>query len=222
MLKGSSIFQDFKFSMMFRLFGIYALALVSQLTWAGYAASSTEIEPDADGRTPTQIASATETQLIMAAQGGLPQAQYNLGRFYFLGRGVRKDYGKALNWYRRAARQGHIDAQLALADMFLLGKGIPRDASKAILWLQMAGERGHAPALYNLGRIYALGDGVPSDLVQAYKWINLSGLIAKSAKVRDKSVQALASLSARMTTAQLSEAKRLVREWWSKHEPNGK
>jgi TPR repeat protein len=39
----------------------------------------------------------------MAAQG-------NLGRLYFHGRGVRRNYGEAAKWFRLAALQGDVGA----------------------------------------------------------------------------------------------------------------
>lgn len=45
-------------------------------------------------------------------------AQYHLGRMYSLGRGVSRDDRLALEWYRRAAAQGHADARRALAGKY--------------------------------------------------------------------------------------------------------
>ena len=52
-------------------------------------------------------------------QLGYANAQYHLGRMYSLGRGIPRDDRCALEWYRRAAAQGHPDARHALAGRFL-------------------------------------------------------------------------------------------------------
>ncbi len=44
-------------------------------------------------------------------------AQYNLGDCYYNGDGVRKSYGKAVKWYRKAAEQGLAEAQEALDNL---------------------------------------------------------------------------------------------------------
>lgn len=45
---------------------------------------------------------------------GYADAQFQLGRMYTIGRGVPRDKVKAIEWFRKAADQGHIDAQSAL------------------------------------------------------------------------------------------------------------
>ncbi|MCO4091924.1 MAG: sel1 repeat family protein [Sphingorhabdus sp.] len=41
---------------------------------------------------------------------GDAEAQFHLGQAYRLGRGVKTDLNTALDWYRKAAAQGHIQA----------------------------------------------------------------------------------------------------------------
>ena len=47
-------------------------------------------------------------------QQGHADAQYNLGVMYANGSGVPKDEVKAVEWYRKAAQQGHAHAQSKL------------------------------------------------------------------------------------------------------------
>ncbi len=53
--------------------------------------------------------------LILAAEKGYPQAQYELGSLYFRGVGVDLDYGKAEQWWLDATEAGQADAGAALA-----------------------------------------------------------------------------------------------------------
>jgi hypothetical protein len=53
--------------------------------------------------------------LQKAAAGGNPSAMNNLGDLYYYGRGVAQDYGKAREWYQKAADAGNTDAKRALA-----------------------------------------------------------------------------------------------------------
>jgi TPR repeat protein len=70
--------------------------------------------PQPDDRKIT-IQSATSQKLISSApQRRHGEAQYNLGRAYEKGFGVKKDLAEAANWYQRAAEQGHSDAQNSL------------------------------------------------------------------------------------------------------------
>ena len=45
------------------------------------------------------------------AQAGDPDAQFNMGQAYKLGRGVPSSMSTAIDWYRKAAAQGHIRAE---------------------------------------------------------------------------------------------------------------
>lgn len=47
----------------------------------------------------------------IAAKRGSVSAQGKLGDLYLLGLGVPKDRNEAINWYRKAARQGHSDSK---------------------------------------------------------------------------------------------------------------
>lgn len=45
------------------------------------------------------------------ADEGHSNAQYKLGIMYEKGQGVDQDMTKAVEWYTKAAKNGHIDAQ---------------------------------------------------------------------------------------------------------------
>ena len=49
--------------------------------------------------------------LIMLAESGDVQSQYNLGVKYDNGNGVEKDYSKAFYWYLKSAEQGNKKGQ---------------------------------------------------------------------------------------------------------------
>jgi TPR repeat protein len=52
-----------------------------------------------------------------AADQGDPDATFNVGSLYFIGRGVAKDEAKATEYYREAARLGMPEAKSALKSM---------------------------------------------------------------------------------------------------------
>jgi TPR repeat protein len=111
---------------------------------------------------------------VQAAQAGLPQAQYRLGRSYLLGLGVPPSIGEALRWLRRAAEAGETAAQTQLAALVLQGvsdKGAPglfddgcqeadfagRDYEGAERWCRQAVAAGSAEAKALLGFILTAG-----------------------------------------------------------------
>ncbi|UYY77698.1 SPOR domain-containing protein [Sphingomonas sp. R1] len=99
-----------------------------------------------------------------AAAKGDPDAQYNLGQIYKLGRGVPVDLAAAEQWYRLAAAQGHELAE-ANYGMVLFENG-KREA--AVPWLERAVVHREPRAQYLLGVMLFNGDGVAKNWVRAY------------------------------------------------------
>lgn len=98
------------------------------------------------------------------AIAGDPDAQFNLGQAYKLGRGVAPDLSIAEDWFRRAALQGHPRAEVnyGLA-LFQNNK-----RAEALPWLEKAANRGEPRAQFVLGTMYFNGDVVQKDWVRAY------------------------------------------------------
>jgi TPR repeat protein len=105
--------------------------------------------------------------LIEIADGGDSNAQYDLGEWVSEGE-------EAVEWFLKAAEQGHVEAQVDLAWRYEGAEGVAPDAERAVKWLRRAAERGHSGAQRDLGRHYADGDGVEQDYEQALRWIRLA------------------------------------------------
>ncbi len=112
--------------------------------------------------------------LLDEAKAGDAAAQTSIGRAYWQGTGVPKDYVQAVYWLRKAAEQGNPGAQLGLGIIYdgelEEVKDVPQDQAQAALWLRKAAEQGNGIAEYLLGHLYASGRGVPQDYVQAVAW----------------------------------------------------
>lgn len=98
------------------------------------------------------------------AEQGDPDAQFNLGQAYKLGRGVPADLPQAIDWYRRAAAQGHLRAEDNLG-LVMFQQG---DRANAIPYLQRAAGRGEPRAQYIVGTALFNGDLLSKDWVRAY------------------------------------------------------
>ena len=100
-----------------------------------------------------------------------PEEAYNIGwDYYYGGNGKQTDYSEAVEWFRKAAEQGHAGAQNNLGVCYENGRGVLKDYSEAVKWYRKAAEQGHAGAQYNLGVCYYFGQGVPKDYSEAVKW----------------------------------------------------
>ena len=105
-----------------------------------------------------------------AAENGDAQAQYNLGRAYFYGKGVAKDEREAVRWTRKSAEQGYAPAQRNMGLAYILGDGVAKNKREAVRWFRKAAEQGNAVAQFDLGLSYMTGDGVAKDMREAVRW----------------------------------------------------
>jgi uncharacterized protein len=147
------------------------------------------------------------------AEKGSKWCQTMLASTYYHGIGAPKNYAEAMKWYRKAADQGDAAAQNSLGGMYAEGKGAPQNHAEAMKWYQQAAEQGHPAAQHNLGDLYGKGKGAPQDFVQAHKWYNLAAASATDDKERDTFLKNRDMLAAKMTPAQIAEARKLAREW---------
>ena len=123
----------------------------------------------------------------------------------------RGDYATALQIIRPLAVQGDAGGQYYLGIMYANGWGVSQDFAEAARLYRLAAVQGYALAQNNLGALYANGQGVPRDYVQAYMWLDIAAKrlppgANNTAKRRDL-------IAAKMTPAQITEARRLAREW---------
>ena len=82
------------------------------------------------------------------ADYGDPDAQYNIGWMYLNGYGLRINDNLALEWWKKAAAQGHTDASFSIGMLYSLGDGeVPKDMDKAIDAYLVAAQDGHEDAV---------------------------------------------------------------------------
>ena len=104
------------------------------------------------------------------AEAGDPDASFNMGQAYRLGRGVLVDLATAQAWLERSAEKGHVDAQTTLG-LLLFQNGNQADGLK---WLKGAAEKGDPRAMLVYGTALYNGDGVPQDPVLGYAYVSRS------------------------------------------------
>jgi TPR repeat protein len=73
-----------------------------------------------------------------ASYFGDPDAQFNLGRLYLIGKGTQKDPIQAARWLRLAANKGQHNAQALLGTMLFKGEDLSRQAAMGLFWLTVA------------------------------------------------------------------------------------
>lgn len=81
------------------------------------------------------------------AENGDAEAQYNIGWMYLNGYGLAMNDSLALEWWQRAAAQGHTDAIFSIAMLYTLGEGqVKKDMDRAIDYYLMALQADHEDA----------------------------------------------------------------------------
>ena len=88
-----------------------------------------------------------ETMMVLAEMG-VADAEFQIGTMYNLGQGLSQDKSAAVDWYRKAAVQGHKVAQFYLGRMYLDGRGVHQDYDEAYIWLSIASFEYEAPVKY--------------------------------------------------------------------------
>lgn len=101
------------------------------------------------------------------ADRGDPDAAFNLGQAYRLGRGVQRDYAAAQGWFEIAARKGHVDAQATLG-LMLFQTG---NQAGGLRWLKKAALAGEPRAMLIYGTAMFNGDGIPRDPLLGYRLV---------------------------------------------------
>ena len=80
------------------------------------------------------------------SQCGFP---HSLGLLYYEGRGIPRDYAKALSLYRDAATGGNAKAMNNLGIMYGLGEGVEQRDIDAYAWFALAARNGDQNAAKN-------------------------------------------------------------------------
>jgi len=122
------------------------------------------------------------------------------------------NYNKALKKLRPLAAQGHAAAQYNLGVMYEWGDGVPQNNLLAIKWYLQAAEKFHKDAQNNLGAMYSKGEGVEQNFIKALKWFVISG--ENGSEEGRKNID---MVEKRMTSEQITLARKLAREWMRQH-----
>lgn len=185
-----------------QLLGFLAAAMLGTTALAG--AAQADVQSGVVKYESGNFSGAIKDWLPLASEND-PNALFNLGQVYRLGRGVAKDMPAARSYYERAARLGHVSAQGNLGTLYFFAEDSAlKDQEKAVSWWQEAATNGDARSQYMLGVLFFNGDVVDRDWTRAYAWMGL----AASSGLPEAS-QAETSMLKHMTAAQVADAREI-------------
>ncbi len=145
--------------------------------------------------------------LLSAANGGLIEAQNELGLLYLSGRLAVADVPAAVAWFTRAAQAGSPQAQNNLAALYEQGAGVPQNFENAGQLYALAANQGHPAATLALARFHANGMGTEQNLPKAWA---LASLAAERGDENAPGI--LEEITALLDDAQKEEARTTLEE----------
>ena len=126
--------------------------------------------------------------LEAAAEGGDAEAQYELGRRLYAGKGVKKSYELAREWFGRGAEQGHAGCCYELGAMLVGALGGEADDARAAELFAKAAEGGDVHAMFELGAMYAQGRGVKKNYVKAMRYLRRANALPEASAMLDEAI----------------------------------
>lgn len=152
---------------MHKRIGTIALAMALGAALPAFSPALADVKAGVDAWTRGDYGAAVDAWRALA-EAGDPDAQFNMGQAYKLGRGVPADIDQALEWFRKSSAQGHIRAE----DNYGLLLFQQNRREQAMPFLQKSAGRGEARAQYLYGTALFNGEFVPKDWVRAYAMMN--------------------------------------------------
>ncbi|MBF0610500.1 MAG: sel1 repeat family protein [Magnetococcales bacterium] len=133
---------------------------------------------------------------------------YNNGLKYLEGKEVTQDYGKAIDYFQKAAQKGNAKAKHNLGIMYYKGLGVSEDHAVAAKWFLDAANQGLAESQIMMFSLYFKGDGVPPDFTEGYKW-----LILAEKSGNEKAREVLPLMPGKIPPGNVAEAQSLAQQW---------
>jgi TPR repeat protein len=144
-------------------FQTLSLVLGSLLLAAGTVPAQADTKAGVDAWSRGEYEAAVKQWRGPALKGD-PDAQFNMGQAYKLGRGVKTDLTVALDWYKKAAALGHPQAADSCGHLLHYQQRI----KEALPYLQASSDRGDPRAQYLLATELFNGVNIQKDWVRAY------------------------------------------------------
>ena len=149
--------------------GLAGVSLLAATAAGAGVGAGGDVKAGADAWSRGDYAGAVANWQAPAAAGD-PDAEFNLGQAYRLGRGVTRDLGRAEELFGKAAAQGHVQA----ADNYGLLMFDRGARAQAMPYVRAAADRGDPRAQYLVAIAHFNGDLAPKDWVRAYALMSLA------------------------------------------------
>lgn len=153
---------------------VYVILLMTLVTVMAVAQTVQDLLSEANAKYEAGQMDVALELYTQAANKGLAEAQFQVGKMYYLGESGSKDYSSASMWFKRAARQRHAKAEYGLATCYMNGDGVPVNYDQALMYMRASALRGYVPAQRKLAELYQKGVLVEADSIEAKRWRDMS------------------------------------------------
>ena len=112
--------------------------------------------------------------LIAQSEEGNPDAKFYLGSLYYIGRGLKQDYSKAIELFKEASERGNIAATFNLGVIYAKGRGVEIDEKRAFEYYKTAAFAGLPQAQFNYAVWLREGRVEDPNPIEAMEWFKVS------------------------------------------------
>lgn len=156
---------------MYLLAGGVAVAMLALYNVMYFSHSSVSRKKPASGHIKPRKSDTVNHSLKPIQVSAEDQEKINIGKNYYFGRGLPKDFEKAFAYLFDGALSGSAEAQMLVGKMFLFGQGVRQNAANACTWLEASSFQGNVEAEYLLGRFYSNRDDDKVSMVKAFYFL---------------------------------------------------
>ncbi len=146
--------------------------LLLLLFWAGYAQGS-DYERGMEAFQAQEYSRALAILTPLAQQNDA-NAQHRIAVMYRHGMGMGVDHQLALDWYKKAADNGHLKAQTSVAAMLYFAMGIKADWPQAAHYWSLAAQQGDGKSQESYGLMLIQGEGGAQNFKKAALWLSMA------------------------------------------------
>jgi uncharacterized protein len=147
-----------------------------------------------------------------------PEAPYTLGLMAQLGRGMFRDYKKAMGFFKAAAELEYPPAMFRIGLLYFHGTGVAQDAKAANEWFKRAAEFGDGQAQCTFGANLLTGIGAAVNPKEGLFWLLLSNDRLQEGADKDGCHRNIDAAEGLLTPQEISEVK-LQAAIWKPSEP---
>ena len=148
-----------------------------------------------------------------AADVGDKDGQFNCAELLASAIKADAEMKPAIDYYEKAAAQGHIGAQNTLGMVYKAGKGVKADLERAKKSFEETASKGNPIGLFEFGLMHERGAPMPKNLAKAHLYYNLA-----NARQHPDAAAGLQRIAPQMKPDEVARAQVEARSWKAKAE----